>query len=66
MVFSAAATAAGVIRAAAVAGVAGECEHYEDRDDDPDQALVVVEESAKTVVIHSRPPKSFLRIFDPR
>ena len=67
MLFSAAATAAVVIRAATVAGVvAGEGENYEDRDDDPDKTLVVVEKTAKAVVIHGRPPKSFLRNFVPR
>ena len=66
MIFSAAATAAGVIRAAAATGVAGERENYEDRDDDPDKALVVVKKTAKAVVIHGRPPKSFLRNFVPR
>ena len=59
MIFSAAATAAGVIRAAAATGVAGERENYEDRDDDPDKAFVVVEKTAKAVVIHGIPPKNF-------
>ena len=66
MIFSAAATAAGVIRAAAATGVAGRCENYEDRDDDPDKALVVIEKSAKAVIVHGRPPRDFLRNFVPR
>ena len=61
---TAAATAAGVGRAAT--GVAGEGENDEDRDDHPDQALVVIEKSAKAVVVHGRPPKNFLRNFVPR
>ena len=63
MVFSAAATAAGVIRAAAATGVAGERENYEDCDDDPDKALVVIEKSAKAVIVHGRPPKEFFEEF---
>ena len=61
---AAAATAAGVGRSAT--GVAGEGENYENGDDDPDKALVVVKKSAKAVVIHGRPPKVFLRNFVPR
>ena len=67
---SAAAAAAVIIVRAATAAVAvvvaGEGENDEDGDDYPDKALVVVKKSAKAVVIHGRPPKSFLRIFPPR
>ncbi len=62
---AAAATAAVVTVsvAATVTVVASEGENYEDRDDDPDKALVVVEKSAKAVVIHGRPPKDFFEEF---
>ena len=61
------ASAAGVAcAAAAVATVAGESEDDEDGDDYPDKALVVVKKTAKAGVVHSRPPKSFLRILPPR
>ena len=53
---SAAAAAAVVIRAASATGVAGERENYENRNDHPNEALVVIEKSAKTVVIHGKPP----------
>ena len=51
---AAAAAAAGVSGAATAAAtiVAGEGENDEDGDDYPDKALVVVEKSAKTAVIH--------------
>ena len=68
MVFLAAAAAATarIVRAAAVTVVAGESENDEDGDDYPDKAFVVVEKTAKARVVHSRPPKSFLRILPPR
>ncbi len=55
---TAAATVA-VVVAATATGVAGERKNYEDGDDDPDKALVVVEKSAKAVVIHGVPPKFY-------
>ena len=54
-----AATAAATVGCAAGRVVAGECKNYEDRNDDPDKALVIVEKSAKAVVIHGIPPKIF-------
>jgi len=59
-VLSAAAAATGIIVAAATAaGIAGKCKNYEDRNDHPDKALVVIEKTAKAIVIHGIPPKSF-------
>ena len=57
--FYSAATAAAVVIGASATGVAGKRENYEDRDDDPDKAFVVVEKTAKAVVIHGIPPKNF-------
>ena len=64
MIFSAAAAAAaGIGRAASATGVAGEGENDENGDDYPDKALVVVEKSAKAVIVHGRPPKEFFEEF---
>ena len=52
-----------VIGCAATVVVAGECENNEDSDDDPDKAFVVIKKSAKTVVIHGVPPRSFFEDF---
>ena len=58
-IYSAATAAAATVGCAAARVVAGECKNYEDRNDDPDKALVIVEKSAKAVVIHGIPPKIF-------
>ncbi len=67
ILFSSATAATAVAVVIAASAVAGESKNYKDGDNDPDKALIVVEKSAKAIVVHGEPPKVFYRgILSPR